>query len=98
MSRRLQLGSAFAEYDTAGLSAFNATGRAEQLEARRALYDYGDPIFGDAKRRGLEPANRPGWSVAVGRRDRADALRTHAMAVREGASASCGRTRTSTPA
>lgn len=73
---------AFAEYDATGLATLDPAGRAEQLRARQQLYDYVDRIWQDAKVRGLDPANRPEWSVVAGLRDLADALRAQALQAR----------------
>ncbi|MEV4826500.1 hypothetical protein [Micromonospora sp. NPDC049274] len=70
----IELIDAFVEHDAAGLAALDATGRAEQVQARRALYDYVDRIWEDAKARGLDPAVRPDWNVVAGLRDLTNAL------------------------
>ncbi|TDB79811.1 hypothetical protein [Micromonospora sp. KC721] len=70
----IELIDAFAERDAAGLAALDAAGRAAQLQARQALYDYVDRIWEDAKARGLNPAVRPDWNVVAGLRDLTNAL------------------------
>ncbi|MFI7510658.1 hypothetical protein ACIBSS_27955 [Micromonospora aurantiaca] len=70
----IELIDAFAEHDAAGLAALDAAGRAAQVQARQALYDYVDRIWEDAKARGLDPAVRPGWNVVAGLRDLTNAL------------------------
>ncbi|WP_148272432.1 hypothetical protein [Micromonospora maris] len=45
----IELIDAFAERDAAGLAALDAAGRAAQVQARQALYDYVDRIWEDAK-------------------------------------------------
>ncbi|MFI7080918.1 hypothetical protein [Verrucosispora sp. NA02020] len=70
----IELIDAFAERDAAGLAALDAGGRAAQVQARQALYDYVDRIWEDAKARGLNPAVRPDWKVVAGLRDLTNAL------------------------
>ncbi|MEU0082016.1 hypothetical protein ABZY58_29300 [Micromonospora tulbaghiae] len=70
----IELIDAFAECDAAGLAALDAAGRAAQVQARQALYDYVDRIWEDAKARGLDPAVRPEWNVVAGLRDLTNAL------------------------
>ena len=70
----IELIDAFAEHDAAGLAALDAAGRAAQVQARQALYDYVDRIWEDAKARGLDPAVRPDWNVVAGLRDLTNAL------------------------
>jgi hypothetical protein len=70
----IELIDAFAERDAAGLAALDAAGRAAQVHARQALYDYVDRIWEDAKARGLDPAVRPEWNVVAGLRDLTNAL------------------------
>lgn len=70
----IELIDAFVERDAAGLAALDAAGRAEQVQARQALYDYVDRIWEDAKARGLDPAVRPDWNVVAGLRDLTNAL------------------------
>ncbi|MFY1689127.1 hypothetical protein [Plantactinospora sp. WMMB782] len=70
----IELIDAFAERDAAGLAALDAAGRAAQVQARQALYDYVDRIWEDAKARGLDPAVRPDWNVVAGLRDLTNAL------------------------
>jgi hypothetical protein len=70
----IELIDAFAEHDATGLAELDAVGRAEQLRARETLFNYIDRIWDDAKVRGLEPANRPEWSVVAGLRDLTTAL------------------------
>jgi len=69
---------AFAEHDAAGLAALDAAGRAEQFQARWAMFNYLDRIWDDAKARGLDPGIRPEWSVVAGLRDLTTALVGHA--------------------
>lgn len=75
----IDLIDAFAERDAAGLAALDAAGRAAQLQARQALYDYVDRIWEGAKARGLEPATSPEWNVVAGLRDLTSALMEQAM-------------------
>jgi hypothetical protein len=75
----IELIDAFAERDATGLAALDAAGRAAQLQARQALYDYVDRIWEDAKARGLDPATRPKWNVVAGLRDLTNALMEQAM-------------------
>jgi len=70
----IELIDAFAERDAAGLAALDAAGRAAQVHARQAMYDYVDRIWEDAKARGLDPAVRPEWNVVAGLRDLTNAL------------------------
>ena len=70
----IELIDAFAARDAAGLAALDAAGRAAQVQARQALYDYVDQIWEDAKARGLDPAVRPEWNVVAGLRDLTNAL------------------------
>ncbi|RAO02158.1 hypothetical protein [Micromonospora noduli] len=70
----IEMIDAFAERDSAGLAALDAAGRAAQVHARQALYDYVDRIWEDAKARGLDPAVRPDWGVVAGLRDLTNAL------------------------
>lgn len=70
----IELIDAFAEHDAAGLAALDAAGRAAQVQARQALYDYVDRIWEDAKARGLDPAVRPDWNAVAGLRDLTNAL------------------------
>jgi hypothetical protein len=70
----IELIDAFAEHDATGLAALDTAGRAAQVQARQALYDYVDRIWEDAKARGLDPAVRPDWNVVAGLRDLTNAL------------------------
>jgi len=70
----LELIDGFVKHDQAGLDALDAAGRATQAQARWALYLYVDKIWEKAKREGLHPADRPGWSVVAGLRDLTNAL------------------------
>ncbi|MFG1892099.1 hypothetical protein ACGFIR_30065 [Micromonospora sp. NPDC049051] len=70
----IKLIDAFAEHDAAGLAALDAAGRAAQVQARQALYDYVDRIWEAAKARGLDPAVRPDWNAVAGLRDLTNAL------------------------
>jgi hypothetical protein len=70
----IELIDAFTDHDTTGLATLGASGRAAQLQARQALYDYVDQIWESAKDQGLDPANRQEWSVVTGLRDLANAL------------------------
>ncbi|MHA6631834.1 hypothetical protein ACU61A_40930 [Pseudonocardia sichuanensis] len=70
----IEMIDAFTDHDTTGLAALDASGRAEQLQARQALYSYVDRIWEHAKASGLDPATRPEWSVVAGMRDLTNAL------------------------
>ncbi|MEU7800751.1 hypothetical protein AB0B10_15915 [Micromonospora arborensis] len=70
----IELIDAFAERDAAGLAALDTAGRAAQVQARQALYDFVDRIWEDAKARGLDPAVRPDWNGVAGLRDLTNAL------------------------
>lgn len=70
----IELIDAFAEHDATGLAALDEAGRAAQLQARQALYDYVDAIWEGAKARDLDPAVRPEWNAVAGLRDLATAL------------------------
>jgi hypothetical protein len=70
----IELIDAFIEHDTAGLAGLDAAGRAAQVQARQALYDYVDQIWEGAKTRGLDPASQPEWNAVAGLRDLTNAL------------------------
>lgn len=70
----IELIDAFTDHDGTGLAELDAAGRAAQLQARQALYDYVDEIWESAKERGLDPAARPEWNVVAGLRDLTNAL------------------------
>jgi hypothetical protein len=76
----IELIDAFAGHDAAGLAGLDPAGRAEQLHARQALYDYVDRIWENAKARSLNPAIDPGWNVVAGLRDLTNALVEQAQA------------------
>ncbi|WP_433121958.1 hypothetical protein [Micromonospora sp. CA-246542] len=67
----IELIDAFAERDAAGLAALDAAGRAAQVQARQALYDYVDRIWEDAK---VNSAARPDWNAVAGLGDLTNAL------------------------
>jgi hypothetical protein len=74
-----ELIDAFEQHDAAGLAALDAPGRAAQLQARQALYDYLDRIWEQAKARDLNPAIRPEWNAVAGLRDLTNALMEQAV-------------------
>jgi hypothetical protein len=75
----IELIDAFAEHDATCLAALDAPGRADQLQARQALYNDVDRVWEDAKARGVESATHPLWSVVAGLRDLTNALLEQAM-------------------
>ncbi|WP_281905511.1 hypothetical protein [Phytohabitans aurantiacus] len=62
----IELIDAFAEHDATGLARLAPAGRAAQLQARQALYDYVDPHLG--RREGPRPGS--GGPAGVERRRR----------------------------
>lgn len=74
----IEVADAFAEHDATGLAALDASGRAAQLQARQALYDYVDQIWENAKTC-VDPARRPEWRVVAGLRDLTNALVEQAL-------------------
>jgi hypothetical protein len=70
----IELIDAFARHDATGLASLDPAGRAAQLQARQAFYDYVDQIWEGGKADGLDPAVRPEWNVVAGLRDLANAL------------------------
>ena len=80
-SMAIALADAFDAYDRTALAALAPAQRAEQMEARWALYQYIDAIWEDAKHRGLNPAEDPEWQVIAGLRDLTDALHGQAIQV-----------------
>jgi hypothetical protein len=74
----IEMADAFAEHDATSLAALDASGRAAQLQARQALYDYVDQIWENAKTR-VDPASRPEWRVVAGLRDLTNALVEQAL-------------------
>lgn len=70
----IELIDAFGEHDATGLAGLGPAGRAAQLQARQALYDYVDRLWEGGKARGLDPAVRPEWSAVAGLRDLTNAL------------------------
>ncbi|MFB9178629.1 hypothetical protein ACFFX1_10855 [Dactylosporangium sucinum] len=74
----IELIDAFIEHDLAGLAGLDAAGRAAQLRARQAVYEFVDEVWEGAKARGLDPATDPDWNAVAGLRDLTNALVDHA--------------------
>jgi hypothetical protein len=69
----IEMADGFAEQDATGLATLDAMGRAAQLQAGQALYDYVGQIWANATTR-VDPASRPEWRVVAGQRDLSNAL------------------------
>jgi hypothetical protein len=65
----IELIDAVTAHDDVGLAALTPVQRGEQVRVRKALYDYVDRTWEDAKAQGLDPATRLEWSVVAGLRD-----------------------------
>ncbi|MEH1124833.1 hypothetical protein [Micromonospora sp. CPCC 206061] len=65
----IEVADGFHDHDTAALAALSAHQRADQVAARRALFDYVDAMWDGAKAKGLSPADLPEYAVVAGMRD-----------------------------
>jgi hypothetical protein len=79
----LELIDTIHDQDLAGLANLTPEQRADQARARKALYEYVDAVWEDAKCRGLNPGGDPAWSGWAGLRDLTLALMTEALELQD---------------
>lgn len=75
----IDIANAFHEHDMAALARLSPAQRAEQAQARRALWRHVDAMWDWFKEQGLSPADLPQYDSVAALRDLSGELHAHAV-------------------